>query len=82
MSDFERQYEFTRSLYDMELHDKFSNKDTLSITPLEILRVPGGWIYYMYSRDNMRVSTFVPFSNEFQPGSRNDLKHPIERLKE
>lgn len=56
-------------IYDMQLHDKYTPNDTL-----EIVRVPGGWIYYKFGYDTnshgarviLRTSTFVPFNNEFQ----------------
>lgn len=49
-----------KDLYSMKLHDIISVKGTT----LQILRVPGGWIYI---NTNTGHQTFVPFDNQFQP---------------
>ena len=52
-------------IYNMKLHEEISLTNWI-----DILRVPGGWIYQAsqlrYDGDNMAV--FVPFNNEFQVG--------------
>lgn len=46
-------------LYNMKLHDK-------KISPeINILRVPGGWIYTIYDCEDKISSVFVPFDNGF-----------------
>lgn len=58
-------------LYKMELHELITPAGDPS---LQILRVPGGWIYHTWHDDSGRVgehrytttSVFVPFNNEFQ----------------
>lgn len=52
-----------KALYSLELHQQ------VYINPeINILRVPGGWIY-IYKKYN--TNTFVPFNNEFQPVDTN-----------
>ena len=55
--------EKTKTIYDLELHEV----ENLG-KHIDIIRVPGGWIYteiYEYS-DGMAMSKcFVPFDNEF-----------------
>jgi len=62
----------------MGLHEKLTIKDS---QPVEILRVPGGWIYTYFqlnqvmmqnggwSEEYIPSSIFVPFNNEFQKKS-------------
>ena len=51
-----------KTIYDLKLHERFRN-----ISKLEIIRVPGGWIYMSVADpDGEWQSTFVPFHNEFQ----------------
>jgi len=60
-------------IYNMKLHEVFRPECDVY---LEILRVPGGWIYNQhqpYSRqdqpggaDYQLTSTFIRFNNEFQ----------------
>ena len=54
-----------KSIYNMKLHE------TITIdTFLDILRVPGGWIYFTYHENgstgilDTTTSTFVPFNNK------------------
>lgn len=65
-----------KELYSMKLGD------TLNVGPsLQILRVPGGWIYYhIYYHTNWGQevgSTFVPFNNEFQPLIFTETSTPV-----
>lgn len=47
-------------IYAMELHDE------IEITPmLDVIRVPGGWIYVFYTAEDDLSHIFVPFNNEF-----------------
>jgi hypothetical protein len=48
------------NIYAMELHE------TISLSSIYILRVPGGWIYTNYSHDPpTSTSVFVPKDMEF-----------------
>ena len=58
MSDFERQYEFTRSLYNMELHDKFSIKAIY-------LAYHNADPSPLYSMPNQIISGYVPDAYSF-----------------
>lgn len=61
------QYEFKVGAYELELHEKVESISNSGQSPIDILRVPGGWIYYMYnSKSGTREGTFVPWNNEFQ----------------
>ena len=55
------------AIYDMELHEKLTPAIKGSI--IDIIRVPGGWIYSTYSMSNDNYwsvsSVFVPFNDEF-----------------
>jgi hypothetical protein len=51
---------------------------------IEVIRVPGGWIYMFYSRKDDKVdTTFVPLSAEFKEeiesydSDMEDLTYPI-----
>ena len=64
-------HKFGKSIYDMELDEELVadpvteliGKNTFECLPIRILRVPGGWIYYVpYVNNN---GTFVAFDNEF-----------------
>lgn len=50
---------YEQDMYALKLHEgiKFDSG-------VEILRVPGGWIYAMYPGGKI---TFVPFNDEFKP---------------
>lgn len=48
-------------IYKLKMHEKIG----ITNDKVEILRVPGGWIYTIWDRD-MWTSIFVPFNNEFQ----------------
>lgn len=54
-------------LYQMGLHQQLT---PATPAPVCITRVPGGWVYTIYSHvhpDSYHVSSvFVPFHNEFQ----------------
>jgi hypothetical protein len=74
-------HEFSKSVYDMELHEELLAEPLKDITvggsefeclPLRVLRVPGGWLYYNMYASN--VGVFVPFDNEFEgeTNGRND----------
>jgi len=60
------QYEMIVSeLYDMKLYDIMYPYGRNG--RLEIVRVPGGWIYNQLDINNKKESSdFIPFSNEFQ----------------
>jgi hypothetical protein len=45
-------------MYDLKLGESFYIND------IEILRVPGGWLYNHFF-DHNQTTVFVPFSNEF-----------------
>ena len=49
-----------KTIYDLELHE-----DILIHNLLNVVRVPGGWMYENI-RDERLSSVFVPFNNEFQ----------------
>ena len=52
--------EETKPIYNMELHElKY-----LELSSVDIMRVPGGWIYNNYRWD-VPTSVFIPFDNEF-----------------
>lgn len=51
-------------IYKMKLHDEASIPYIA-----HVLRVPGGWIYRFWDCDKYdveKITTFVPFNNEFQ----------------
>ncbi|MFA5168951.1 MAG: hypothetical protein WC530_10535 [Candidatus Omnitrophota bacterium] len=45
-----------KSIYDLKLHETWTDGN------LDVLRVPGGWVYSIYGG-----VIFVPFDNEFMP---------------
>ena len=49
-----------KTIYDLELHE-----DLLIHGLLNVVRVPGGWIYESLS-DGDVSAVFVPFNNEFE----------------
>lgn len=58
----------THKIYDMNLHQVINaNMDYIEFSgyesvPMEIMRVPGGWLYMLLGKQPI----FVAFSNEFQ----------------
>lgn len=50
-------------LYKMDLHDQLHT--SIDGKAVEILRVPGGWLYSSYAYGQSYQETFVPFDNEF-----------------
>ena len=59
-------------LYEMGLHDEWEINRTNVV-----MRVAGGWIYKTYTcnnADEWRASiTFVPYDNEFQRGTKDNV---------
>lgn len=58
-----------KSIYEFDLHE-FETIDTSSGQNFKVLRVPGGWIYYLYDEDSGDISsagTFVRYDNGFYP---------------
>lgn len=52
-------------IYNMRLHEKV--EITVDEFRVEVVRVPGGWLYKEpNSFDSSPSYTFVPFNNEFQ----------------
>jgi len=50
--------------YNLKLHEIVKIND---YPTTKILRVPGGWIYYVMTDSNTSVTaTFVPYSDEFE----------------
>ncbi len=54
------------TLYQLGLHDE------RNVLPgVDVIRVPGGWVYLFVREEDERYvtegSVFVPFSNEFKP---------------
>jgi hypothetical protein len=47
-------------LQKMQLHQRENLKDDM-----EVIRVPGGWIYTFKSHGKLAGVTFVPFNDEF-----------------
>ena len=45
-------------IYNMKLHDSITDTDTGT----DIMRVPGGWIYYQRFKE---LTIFVPYNDEF-----------------
>lgn len=52
-----------KTIYDLELHEGL-NLDS----GINVMRVPGGWIYdgWDMEKDRSKTGLFVPFNNEFQ----------------
>jgi hypothetical protein len=50
-----------KNIHGMELHERIY----LNVA-LNVLRVPGGWIYCWFD-NNLYHSMFVPYNNEFSP---------------
>lgn len=51
-----------KTIWDLELHE------VIYVGQLEIMRVPGGWLYTNYSvRGNARTSTFIHFHTDLRP---------------
>ena len=44
-----------------------------------VTRVPGGWIFTFVGAGIKRSSTFVPFSNEFQHLSDEDIQSMVDQ---
>jgi len=57
-------------IYTMKLHDEIT-----LYRGLEVVRVPGGWLYRFGSErsdgDWSITATFVPFDNEYHPSNIN-----------
>jgi len=54
-------------IYKMELHDKITVSDPSRVGLMEIIRVPGGWVYSLdYPGYGQSPTVFVPFNNEFE----------------
>ena len=51
------------AIYDMQLHEQVGETD--SLIGVNILRVPGGWIYTTIDKGGITDAVFVPFNNEF-----------------
>lgn len=57
-----------QSIYELGLH-KIARVDTLTTA----LRVPGGWIYqFLNMKGQVTVVQFVPFDDEFKPGTKRE----------
>lgn len=55
-----------KSIYDLDLHEWADIRTRFTFT--DVLRVPGGWIYYNKNlQDGRKTGVFVPFDNEFHP---------------
>jgi len=54
-----------KTIYNLKLHEQYKLNDNINI-----LRVPGGWIYMPYNMYENNV--FVPFHNEFLQFNFND----------
>ena len=62
----ETKKEKTNEIYKLKLHESICI-DNACNAKLEIIRVPGGWIYTVYYPGIQNVnSEFIPFDNEFQ----------------
>ena len=48
-------------IYNLGLHD------SILLDAINIFRVPGGWIYESYGKNDERAAIFVPFNDEFKP---------------
>jgi len=58
--------EKTNEIYKLKLHESIIVTGHTN-GQLEIIRVPGGWIYTVYYEGIQKiVSEFIPFDNEFQ----------------
>jgi len=76
------EYTFTKGLYDLALHERMGNESPGHLPPASVLRVPGGWIYYMFNdRSGDREGVFVPYNEEFKP-SDGRWKKDLESLNE
>lgn len=49
-------------IYDLELHDKL----TLPDGDIQVLKVPGGWIYTITTFEGVTNSVFVPFDKDLK----------------
>lgn len=56
-----------QDIFEMKLHQIIRVQENLFV-----LRVSGGWIY-IFDRDGLEQTTFVPFDNELQDW-RKDIK--------
>jgi len=74
------------NIYNMKLHEKVDIKyrteeDTYDHGMLEIIRVPGGWLYRRNwsNGDNYGPMTFVPYDNQFLKLYYHDLSHSSQQ---
>jgi len=65
---------FGPNLYTMELHEKENieyrtGEEDYDHGMLEVIRVPGGWLYRRHWKTGEPIEpmVFVPFDNEFMP---------------
>lgn len=58
-----------KDIYNLDLHERvLVDQNKKGSTSLEVLRVPGGWIYTQkHTRDHYQ-STFVPFNKQSNCG--------------
>lgn len=54
----ERSTNTRKTIYELALHEKM-----WADSHIEVLRVPGGWLYTLFSSTN--VTAFIPYNNEF-----------------
>jgi len=52
-----------KDIYSMKLHEVIEIKKPYGCGSFDVIRVPGGWIYFTDSQNRI----FVPYSNEFNP---------------
>lgn len=67
-----------KTIYELELHKR------CTIPELEIIRVPGGWLYRFWDYEKQLYSTtatFVPYNNDFQEKSWREQKISPEEFR-
>ena len=61
-------------IYALELHETKEVSDGSLF--VQVLRVPGGWIYHAFDKShNILSSLFVPFNNEFQSSDKEKVSN-------
>jgi hypothetical protein len=53
-----------KTIYDLELHETIRTPENGNV---QVMRVPGGWIYDYFGR-----GVFVPYNNEFETNTYLD----------
>ena len=63
-----------KNMYDLKLNETM---DMTYNNYMEIIRVPGGWLYKYHVYDHSDTMTFVPYDEEFLGENENgDIKIP------